>query len=73
MSGVLCIRCARADEELEQLHATLLKLRAENATLTGQVKELVKVNALQAADLVAIQNDPDKLSLRRSRVRREPI
>lgn len=51
----MCIRCARADEEREQLHAALLKLRAENATLTEQVRELVKVNALQAADLERLQ------------------
>jgi transposase len=51
MGGMLCIRCARADEEREHLHAQLLQLRAERATLTAQVKELVKVNELQAADL----------------------
>ncbi|MCK6546830.1 IS66 family transposase [Myxococcota bacterium] len=51
MSGMLCIRCARADEERQELHAELLRLRAENATLTSQVRELVKVNELQAADL----------------------
>jgi len=51
MSGVLCIRCVRADEEREQLHATILQLRADNATLTAQLKEMAKLNELQAADL----------------------
>lgn len=51
MSGMLCIRCVRADEQREQLNAALLQLRAENAALTAQLKELTKVNELQAADL----------------------
>jgi hypothetical protein len=55
MSGVMCIRCLRADEEREQLHAAILRLRAENATLTAQIKELAKVNELQAADLDRLQ------------------
>ena len=48
MGGLLCIRCARADEERERLHAQILELSA-------QVKELAKLNALQAADLGRLQ------------------
>lgn len=55
MGGGLCIRCLRADEQRELLHATVLKLSAENATLTAQLKELAKVNELQATDLARLQ------------------
>lgn len=51
MSGAPCIRCVRADEEREQLHAVILELRAGNAALVAQLKELGKLNELQAADL----------------------
>ncbi|MBK8011969.1 MAG: IS66 family transposase [Deltaproteobacteria bacterium] len=55
MSGVLCVRCVRADEERQRLHTTILQLRAETASLTAQLKEMAKVNELQAADLARLK------------------
>lgn len=55
MRDVFCPRCVRAEQERDQLHADILRLRAESAGLTVQLKELVKVNELQAADLKRLQ------------------
>lgn len=66
VTGVSCTHCACGDEERGQLHATILGLRAENATLTAQIKELVKLNDLQSADLerlkkvIAGQRQPNR-------------